>query len=48
MSIDIINTVSAQIEMKLQKQQQQIDRLSTAIERLSVLATAATLGKKGK
>lgn len=48
MSIDIINSVSSRIEMTLQKQQQEIDRLSRAIERLSALATSATLGKKGK
>jgi len=44
MSID----VTAQIEMKLQKQQQQIDRLSRAIERLSALAAAVPIPKKGK
>lgn len=44
MSIDI----SSRIEMTLQKQQREIDRLSRAIERLSVLATSATLGTKGK
>jgi hypothetical protein len=34
--------------MKLHKQQQQIDRLSLAIERLSALATAVSMNKKGK
>tara|TARA_R110000822_G_scaffold31825_4_gene91828 strand:+ start:2386 stop:2529 length:144 start_codon:yes stop_codon:yes gene_type:complete len=38
----------AQLEMKLHNQQQQIDRLSKAIERLSALATAISMNKKGK
>lgn len=33
----------AQLEMKLHKQQDQIDRLSKAIERLSALATAVAM-----
>ena len=38
----------AQLEMKLHKQQMQIDRMSTAIERLSALATAVAMNKKDK
>ena len=38
----------AQLEMKLHKQQQQIDCLSKAVERLSALATAVSMNEKGK